>query len=178
MFHLACVTIRSHTVSFYVEGNDLGNVLFFLGARAQTVRRVSRMQPVVRNSIPPRFVVSRPISVKTPPYGVFFAPCAKLKELHPGDGFIGIPSTLICCVLGSISSRTLSHLTLELSSRSQATEATRDVLSGGLVRLLGRQETGGRLAVALRAGRLLHTTACTWKCTVAYHVLEIEVCCS
>lgn len=71
----------------------------------------------------------------------------KLEELHLGDGFIEIPGAFIRCVLDSISSRTLNHLTIELSERSQATKATWEALDEGLVRLLGRQELGSRLVV-------------------------------
>ena len=44
------------------------------------------------------------------------------------DGSIEVPDVFIRCVLGSISLRTLSHLTVELSDGSQATWATWDAL--------------------------------------------------
>ena len=73
----------------------------------------------------------------------------KLEELHLGDGFIKVPSAFIHRALDSISSRTLNHLTIELSGRSQVREATWDALDEGLVRLRGRQEIGDRLAVEI-----------------------------
>ena len=149
LYLLACMPIRFHTVSFYVNKNNLSNVSSFLNACAPTVRTVfldaAHCKPFLslhHNAWPH---VTFPVLVS--PVDGLLAPCVKLEELHLGDGFIEIPDAFICRVLDSISSRTLNHLTIELSDRSRATDATWKALDEGLVRLWGRQEMGGQLAV-------------------------------
>lgn len=87
------------------------------------------------------------IPVEASPDDGFLVPCIKLEELHLGDGFIEIPDAFICRVLDSVSSRVLSHLTIELSDVSRVAEETWKTLDEGLVRLWRKQEIGGRLAV-------------------------------
>jgi len=96
----------------------------------------------------------------------------KLEELHLGDGFIEIPGASINCVLDSISSRTLSHLTIELPGRSQATETTWDALTRGWFNC----GEGKKWVADWRWSSPLHYPRRRF--TTAYRVLDIGVCCS
>jgi len=150
LYLLACMPIQFHTVSFYVNKNNLINVSSFLDSCALTVRRIflDAAQCKLHPPPPQYMVYNIAYSVKTAPDGGFLVPCVNLEELHLGDGFFDIPDTFIRCLLDSISSRTLRHLTIELSDRSRAKiRAVWEALDEALIRLWRRQEVGGRLTV-------------------------------
>jgi hypothetical protein len=167
LYLLARMSIRFHTVSFYINENNMNNVSTFFDACGPTVRRIlldaARCKPSLCLCKNAYFLTPHP--VKTAPEHGFLTPCVKLEELYLGDGFIEIPDGFIRCVLDSISTRTLRHLTIELSDSAQATEATWEALDEALIRLWKRQEICSRLAVELSTslpaeevqGRLPHS---------------------
>lgn len=147
---LARMPIRFHTTSLYVNRDNLGNVSSFLDACAPTIRRILLDTAGCKPSLylTSQCMISHATyPVRTTPAGTLLAPCVKLEELHLGDGFINIPGAFIRCVLDSISSHTLRHLTIELSDRSRTKDLTWKALDEALVRLSKRQEIAGRLVV-------------------------------
>ena len=148
---LARMPIQFHTVSFYINRDNVGNASSFLYRCAPTVRKISldaafcKLSLCLLHDIP--FHLPSPVEV--PPVDGLFVPCVKLEELRLGDGFVEMPDAFICRVLDSISSRTLIHLTIELPDEIQREEAEWEALDGALVRLQKRQEISGRLTVEL-----------------------------
>lgn len=129
---LARIPIRFHTVSCYINKHNLGNLTSFLDACGSTVRRI----------------LLEAAYLKALPAVELLVPCAKLEELHLGDGFIDIPNAFICRVLDSISSRRLTHLTIELSDRVQE-GVNWEALDNALVQLQERQHIGSPFTVKI-----------------------------
>ena len=147
---LARIPIRFHTVSCYINKHNLGNLTSFLNACGSTVRRIL-LEAAYREPSPFlhfNALSHVTLSVKALPVVELLVPCAKLEELHLGDGFVDIPNAFICRVLDSISSRRLTHLSIELSDKVQE-GVDWEALDNALVRLQERQHIGSPFMVKI-----------------------------